>query len=92
MPAFHAFHVAVIEQDDVLVVSFGGEPIEGGVEYLTFQQSLDDYTDDDIALGMDHPYIEYCDQGWGWYGHMTQVELARDRLVVAMNASAAARL
>ena len=92
MPTFHASQVAAIEQDDVLVVSFGGEPVEGAIEYLTFQQSLDGYTDDDIALGMDQPYVEYRDQGWGWYGHMTKVELARDRLVVAMDASAAARL
>jgi hypothetical protein len=41
---------------------------------------------------MEQPYIEYCDQGFGWYGNMTRVELHRNRLVVTMSPSVAVRL
>ena len=76
----------------MLVVGFDGGLADGEPVYLTFQHSLDGHTEQDVELGMDQPYVEYCDQGSGWYGNMTHVELHRDRLVVTMSPSAAARL
>ena len=92
MPSFNASQVAVGEEDDVLVVGFDGGLVDGEPVYLTFQHSLDGYTEQDVELGMDQPYVEYCDQGSGWYGNMIRVELHRDRLVVTMSPSAAAHL
>ena len=92
MPSFTASQVVVTEEDDVLVVGFDGGMVNGEPVYLTLQYARGGYTEQDARLGMSQPYIEYCDQGWGWYGNMTHVELRRDRLVVTMSPSAATRL
>lgn len=36
--------------------------------------------------------METCGQGWGWYGHIEDIELNRDRLSVQLDAEAAARM
>jgi hypothetical protein len=38
---------------------------------------------------MDKPYIEYCGQGWSWYGNIYRFDLLRDRVKVQMNSDAA---
>ncbi len=89
MTTLEAIQVSVTEEDDVLVVGFGDG---SGDDYLLFQHALDGPDEQDVRLGHDQPYVEYRDQAFGWYGHMTRVELGRDRLVVQMDAKAAAAL
>jgi len=38
---------------------------------------------------MNQPYIEYCGQGWSWYGHIESIQLHRDRVRVQLDSEAA---
>ena len=92
MPTFKATQVGALEEDGLLIVGFNGGLVDGMPTYLVFQHSLDGPGEEDARRGMNQPYIEYRDQAWGWYGHMTRVELRRDRLLVSLDASAVERL
>lgn len=86
---FVANAVSAAEDDDgLLIVTFGAPSIEDEDFYLMLQH-LDEYDEQDVALGMDQPYIEYCGQGWSWYGHIVSFALYRDRVDVQMDAHAA---
>jgi hypothetical protein len=50
------------------------------------------YDDQDKRLGMDKPYIEFCGQGWSWYGHILSFQLFRDRIQVSMDNKAACKM
>ena len=52
-------------------------------------QHVDAYDEQDVELGMDQPHIEYCDQGWSWYGNIDRFELLRDRVKVQLSSDAA---
>jgi hypothetical protein len=88
---FVATEFGVTEEDEVLVTTLGAESTEDEDFYLMVQHA-NEYDDQDVKLGMDKPYIEYCGQGWSWYGHIDRFELLRTRIKVQMNAEAAAHM
>lgn len=89
MPAgFVADAFAAVEDDGLLIVTLGAPSTEDEDFYLMLQHQ-DEYDEQDIELGMDQPYIEYCGQGWSWYGHILSFDLHRDHVAVKMDAQAA---
>ena len=88
---FFAKHVSASDEDWGRLVAFGAIEEAGNQPYVMFQGSYE-HTEQDIRLGQDKPYIEICDQGWSWYGHMESVVLERKRLVVQMDKVAQAQM
>ena len=95
---FLACRSSVDRHDGVLIVALGAGPAanDGGDDdaeapYLMLQKTLAP-TAQDASFGMDRPYLEFCGQGWSWYGEIERFELRRGGLVVDMSASAAARM
>ncbi|MDZ7862972.1 Imm10 family immunity protein [Acidovorax sp.] len=89
MPAgFFADAFAAVEDDGLLIVTLGAPSTEDEDFYLMLQHQ-DEYDEQDIELGMDQPYIEYCGQGWSWYGYILSFDLHRDHVRVQMDAQAA---
>jgi Immunity protein 10 len=88
---FVADQMSVTEEHGVLVVALGAPSTEEEDFYLMLQHK-DEYDEQDVNFGMNEPYIEYCGQGWSWYGHIDQFELLRDRVKVQMNETAASRM
>lgn len=86
---FVANAVSAEENDEgLLIVTLGAPSVEDDDFYLMLQH-LDEHDEQDVQLGMDQPYIEYCGQGWSWYGHILSFTLQRDRVDVQMDAHAA---
>jgi len=88
---FNATELSILEEDEALITTLalpqpGGDPL-----YLMLQRA-DEFDEQDVALDMDEPYIEYCGQGFGWYGHMHAVILHPNRLSVQMDAEAAMQM
>lgn len=71
-----------IEENDlnVLIVGFFTEE-----NYLMIQQSLDEYDEQDIKLGMNTYHIERDDQSYGGYGGVKQITLQRNQINVELN-------
>ena len=88
---FVATQFSVIEEHGVLVTSLGAPSTEDDDFYLMLQHT-ESRTEQDVRFGMDKPYIEYCGQGWSWYGHIERFELFPNRVVVRMNEAAAAHM
>jgi len=88
---FVATEFSVTEEHGVLVIALGAASTEEDDFYLMLQHS-DHHTEQDARFGMNLPYIEYCGQGWSWYGHIEQFELQRDRVKVQMNSAAASHM
>lgn len=88
---FHATDVSVVQQDGVLITSMGTPSTEDEGLYLILQHTPE-FDEQDVALGMDKPYIEYCSQAWSWYGHMFSVHLLRDRVEIQMDEHAASEM
>lgn len=88
---FLATKFSVTEEHGVLVTALGAESTEDDDFYLMLQHK-DHYTEQDRALGMDQPYIEYCGQGWSWYGHIQSFQLHRDCVVVQLDMEAASHM
>jgi hypothetical protein len=92
MPSgFVATRLSVTEERGVLVTALAAESTQEEDFYLMLQHK-DTHTEQDTRLGMDKPYIEYCGQGWSWYGHIERFELSRDRVRIKMDASSASRM
>ena len=92
MPSsFVATQLAVLEQDDVLTTSLGASSTGQDDSYLMLQLGLSP-TRQDVELGMDKPYLEYCGQGWSWYGEIELFELFRNRVVATMSSRAASHM
>ena len=89
--SFVATQFAVLEQDGVLTTTLGAPSTEEDDYYLMLQLGLS-HTKQDVELGMDKPYLEYCGQGWSWYGEIELFELFRNRVVATMSSRAAARM
>ena len=87
---FTATDFGVVEENGVLVTGLGAPSTEDRDFYLTLQHK-DKHSESDVSFGWDKPYIEYCGQGWSWYGHIESFELFRDHVVVQMDSEAAAR-
>ncbi len=59
--------------------------------YLMFQRAYE-FTEGEILFGQDKPYIEYCGQGWSWYGHILSVKLQRESISIQMDKEAASEM
>ena len=88
---FTATDLSVLAEDDALITTLAAPAANGETVYLMFQRA-DQYDEQDVALGMDEPYIEYCGQEFSWYGHMHAVILHANRLSVQMDAEAAMQM
>jgi hypothetical protein len=78
---FETDSVFIEETDlDVLIVGFYTD--EG---YLMIQQSLDEYDEQDIRLGMNTYHIERDDQSYGEYGGVEQINLSRKAIEVKLD-------
>jgi len=64
---------------------------EGAGHYLTLQRKRE-FSARDIQWRQADVYIEICDQGWSWYGHILSFVSAPKRLTVRLDAEAAARM
>lgn len=88
---FFATEFSITEERGVLVTALGTPSTEEDDFYLMLQHA-DHHTKQDVRLGMNQPYIEYCGQGWSRYGHIEHFELLRDRVKVQMNSAAASHM
>lgn len=73
-----------------VVVTFSADYEEDAEEerYVTLQRK-NEFSRQDIALGMDNVHIECCGQGWSWYGHIKSVVLSRNHLDINLDREAA---
>jgi hypothetical protein len=78
-------------EHDVLVTALAAPSTDQHDFYLMLQHKQV-YDDQDKRLGMDQPYIEFCGQGWSWYGHILSFQLFRDRIQVSMDNKAACEM
>jgi Immunity protein 10 len=63
----------------------------GPRRYLMLQRSHE-FDEQDVALGMDHVYIERDSQGYSAYGGITRFELFRDRALISLEDATARKL
>jgi len=66
---FHATRCTVTEEHGVLVTTLGAPSSDEDDYYLTLQHKAV-HDDKDSKFGTDKPYIQFCGQGWSWYGHI----------------------
>lgn len=88
---FVATEFSVVWQDGVLITILGAPSTEEDDFYLVLQHK-EEHNEQDVRFGLNLPYIEYCGQGWSWYGHILDFTLHRDRVNVQMDAEAADRM
>jgi hypothetical protein len=88
---FVATQFSVNVKHNVLIVTLGAPSSKEDDFYLMLQHK-DEYTTEDIKFGMDLPYIEYCGQGWSWYGHIQNFSLNRKYVRVQMDEEAATHM
>ena len=88
---FEALFIDTADVEGVMRIILSADNTLEAEHYLMFQRDPDP-SQQDIALGMDDVHVETCGQGWGWYGHIEDVELSRDHLSVQLDAEAAARM
>lgn len=88
---FVATELAVFEENGVLITTLGVPSTEDDGFYLMLQHK-DEYDEQDVRFGMNQPYIEYCSQGWSWYGHILSFTLRPDGINVQMDSEAADRM
>lgn len=89
--SFLATKFSVLEQDGVLITTLGAPSTDEDDYYLMLQLGLSQ-TKQDVEFGMDKPYLEFCGQGWSWYGEIELFELFRDRVVATMSSRAASHM
>jgi hypothetical protein len=89
--SFEATEVSVATKHEVLVIRLSAPSTEQDDFYLMFQHK-EHYSEQDAKWGMNEPYVEFCGQGWSWYGHMLKVHLMRNVIRVEMNSEAAAHM
>lgn len=82
----------IVDDDDPSFILVGFES-EGSAprRYLMLQRSHE-FDEQDVAMGMDHVYIERDSQGCSAYGGITRFELFRDRALIILEAAAARKL
>jgi hypothetical protein len=88
---FVATEVHVVRHDGVLVTTLGAPSTEADDFYVMVQHK-DEFSEQDVKFGMRLPYIEYCGQGWSWYGHILAFSLRRNSVKVELDAEAAERM
>ncbi len=69
-----------IDETDLLIVGFFTED-----NYFMIQQSLGEYDEQDIILGMNTYHIERDDQSHGGYGGIQEILLQRNKINVRLN-------
>lgn len=89
---FLATNVNTHLENGVWVVTLEAPSTEAHDLYLMFQRKQGSYSRQDIRFGWNHPYVEYCGQGWSWYGHMERVQLGAEGVRVTMDAEAAGHM
>ena len=87
----HASQLSVIEEHGVLVTTLAAPSTEDEDFYLMLQHKPA-YDGQDLKFGMNKPYIEFCGQGWSWYGHILSFTLHRNRVNIQMDQEAAERM
>jgi hypothetical protein len=73
-----------------ILVGFDSEG-PGLCGYLMLKRSHE-FDEQDVALGMDHVYIERDSQGYSAYGGIARFELRRDRAMISLDAATARKL
>ena len=81
--AFHASYVAVDTDPDAWVVTFADAEFNP-TRYLRLQR-VRAPSASDRQLGLDDYHVEFDDQNQSCYGGIEQLELQRDRLVIAFD-------
>ena len=88
---FHAPFVQTSEEDwGTLIVLSADETLEAE-RYLMIQRKPS-FSEEDRKFGMNDVYIETCGQGWSWYGHIDSFRLFPNRVIVQLDATAAAEM
>ena len=59
--------------------------------YLMLQRPYE-FSEDAIRWDQAEPYIEFCGQGWSWYGHIERFQLGRDKITIQMDEIAASEM
>ena len=88
---FAATEFAVVRENGVLVTTLRGASTEEEDFHLMLQHK-GEHSAQDIRFGMHLPYIEYCGQGWSWYGHILEFWLQRSSVKVQLDSEAAERM
>jgi hypothetical protein len=88
---FVATKFSITAEPNVLIVRLGAPSTDDDDFYLTLQHK-NEYSAQDVKFGWDQPYIEYCGQGWSWYGHILEISLRRNCVTVRMDEEAAAHM
>ena len=85
------FHARFVHVDDVCRrLSFADRNDETGEHYFVMDRSEE--SPDEAVPNMDNVYIERDDQGWGGYGGIDRVVLARDNLTLQLGERMATRM
>jgi hypothetical protein len=84
---FTADMFQAVEEEWGLVTRLDAPSTEEEDFYLMLQRA-DEFDAQDVALGMDKYYIEFCGQGLSWYGHVERFDLRRTEIRVLMDAFA----
>jgi hypothetical protein len=85
------FHADFVHVDDLCRrLSFADRNDESGEHYFIMDRSED--SPDEAVPDMDNVYIERDDQGWGGYGDIERVILARESLTLQLGARMATQL
>ncbi len=92
MPSFHATRCGASTLGRDILVTGWSAPEQEGDCYLMLQFSRGPLSPQDLELGFDQPYIEFCGQAWSWYGHINEFVLRRSEVVVQMDRTAASTM
>jgi len=83
---FSPAQIACLEEDGVLTVAFGSEPVEGSdPPYLLLSRTLSPDAQD-VRLGQDCPYLELSDQSKSVYGGIRSVHFSLHFIRVTLDA------
>lgn len=88
---FYATSCQVTEENGIIVIALGAFSNEDDDFYLMLQHKKQ-HDEQDVKFGMNKPCIEYCGQGWSWYGHILSFLLLRDHVCIRMDGEAAAHM
>lgn len=85
---FDAQHVLISKEEWGWLVIWSVDENLASERYVMLQ-AKDEYSRDDVRLGMNDIYIECCGQGWSWYGHIESFVLSDKRIDVQLDRGAA---
>jgi hypothetical protein len=82
----------VVDDADLGFIVVGFDSEGPGLRGSLMLQRSHEFDEQDVALGMDHVYIERDSQRYSAYGGITRFELRRDRAMVSLDAATARKL